>query len=73
MELRLAGISDIAPANELLSGGFDRGLNDRFAVEAREQTDYHRAAADYDLPSIFCIQEQQIGRASCRERVLWYV
>ena len=59
MELRLAGISDIAPANELLSGGFDRDLNDRFACQPAETADYHRLPTDYDLPSIFCIQEQR--------------
>jgi len=58
-ELRLLGISDISKTNELLSGGFDRDLNRRFAVEPREKADYHRDASVYDLPSIFCIEEQR--------------
>ena len=58
-ELRLAQISDIVRANELLTGGFDDDLNRRFAVSAREATDYHRPPASYDLPSIFSIQEQR--------------
>ncbi|MGH8604065.1 MAG: ISNCY family transposase, partial [Gammaproteobacteria bacterium] len=59
-ELRLLGISDIETANELLDGGgFDQDLNRRFATPARESADYHRAASDYDLPSIFCIEQQR--------------
>ena len=59
-ELRLAGINTIAEANKLLSdGGFDRDLNGRFAVEARETTDYHRDAGLYDLPGIFCIEDER--------------
>lgn len=59
-ELRLQEICDMEATNELLSGhGFDRDLNRRFAVEAREKTDYHRSAAAYDLASIFCIEEER--------------
>ena len=58
-ELRLEGISDINRGNELLCGGFDRNLNSRFAVEAREKADCHRPACVYDLPSVFCIEEQR--------------
>jgi len=59
-ELRLQQISDIDKANELLDGGgFDRDLNSRFAVEPREKADYHRSASAYDLPSIFCIEEER--------------
>ena len=59
-ELRLEGISDIDAANKLLTdGGFDEDLNRRFAVEPREEADYHRSASVYDLPSIFCIEEER--------------
>ena len=59
-ELRLAGISDITRANELLSdGGFDRDLNSRFSVEPSEKADYHCAATAYDLPSVFCIEQER--------------
>ncbi len=58
-EMRLEQISDVDKANELLQGGFDGDLNRRFAVEPREKADYHREASDYDLPSIFCIEEER--------------
>lgn len=59
-ELRLAGISDIALANELLSGGgFDDDLNKRFSCQPREKADYHRPACTYDLPSVFCIEQER--------------
>lgn len=58
-ELRLAGISDIDSANEFLYGGFLKELNSKFAVEAREEEDYHRSAKEYDLASIFCIEEER--------------
>ena len=59
-ELRLEGISDIGMANKLLTeGGFDEDLNRRFAVEPRWCADYHRSASVYDLPSIFCIEEER--------------
>jgi transposase len=57
-ELRLAAISNIAETNRFLDE-FDRDLNLRFAIEAREKADYHRAASIYDLPSVFCIEEQR--------------
>ncbi len=58
-ELRLEQISDIDKANELLQGRFDRDLNTRFAVEPKEKADYHRPASDYDLPGIFCIEQER--------------
>jgi len=59
-ELRLMGISNIIDSNKLLSdGGFDEELNRRFAVEARDKADYHRDARQYDLASIFCIEEER--------------
>ena len=58
-ELRLKGISDIARANELLTGGFDDDLNRRFAIEPQDATDYHRSAAGLDLAGVFCIEHER--------------
>lgn len=58
-ELRLAGICDLASANEFLYGGFLQKLNSKFAVEAREQEDFHRQAVGLDLAAIFCIEEER--------------
>jgi hypothetical protein len=58
-ELRLAGISDLASTNEFLYGGFLASLNAKFAVEAREQADYHRQAGALDLRAIFCIEQER--------------
>lgn len=58
-ELRLAGISDIDSANEFLYGGFLEQLNSRFAVEAKEEEDFHRKAVGLELASIFCREEER--------------
>lgn len=58
-EMRLVGISDIASANEFLYGGFLEELNSKFAVEAREEEDFHRKAEGLDLASIFCREEER--------------
>lgn len=59
-ELRLLGINDITGSNELLErGGFDQELNNKFAIAARNNADYHRDSHHYDLKSIFCIEEQR--------------
>ena len=58
-ELRLKQISGLTEANELLQGGFDQDLNRRFAIEPREKADYHRDASVYDLPGVFCIEEER--------------
>jgi len=58
-ELRLAAISDIASANEFLYRAFLEEINDKFAVEPREEEDYHRKAEGLDLASIFCIEERR--------------
>lgn len=58
-ELRLKGISDIAQANELLTGGFDDDLNRRFAIPPGETTDYHRSAETVDLSAVFCIEHER--------------
>lgn len=58
-ELRLAGISDIPSANEFLYGGYLEKHNDKFAVEPREEQDYHRSKDGVDLSAIFCLEEER--------------
>jgi transposase len=59
-ELRLEGISDLGAGNKLLSGGFVDELNEKFAVVARETSDFHRSAKGRDLKSILCIEEDRV-------------
>lgn len=58
-ELRLAKISDIASANEFLYAGFLEQLNSKFAVEAKQEEDFHRSADGIDLADIFCQEEER--------------
>ena len=58
-EMRLGGINDLASANEFLYSGFLEQLNAKFAVEAREQEDFHRSAKGHDLGAIFCREEER--------------
>ena len=58
-ELRLAEISTIAAGNELLHTGYCAQLNEKFAVAARAEVDFHRSAKGYELASIFCIEEER--------------
>ena len=59
-ELRLKGINEFVPANKLLyRAEFQDKLNRKFSVAPRDPVDYHRSAKGYDLPSIFCIQQQR--------------
>lgn len=58
-ELRLAGIDTIEAANEFLVPGYCQQLNQKFAVAPRSAVDYHRSAKGYDLPSIFCLEEER--------------
>jgi len=59
-ELRLKGINRFEAANKLLyQAEFQDKLNRKFAVAPRDPVDYHRSAKGYDLPSIFCIQQQR--------------
>lgn len=59
-ELRLKGINEFVPANKLLyQAKFQDKLNRKFSVAPRDPVDYHRSAKGYDLPSIFCIQQQR--------------
>ena len=56
-ELRLAGIRDIASANEFLPSYAD-SLNKRFAVEPLNSSDFHvPVSGDVALASVFCLEE----------------
>jgi len=56
-ELRLADISDIEAANQLLPG-FAEKLNIKFAKEPRIPADYHKPIPEgLDLRSVFCLEE----------------
>lgn len=58
-ELWLAGISDIASANEFLYGHFLEKFNQQFAKLAREDEDYHWSAKEVDLAAVFCLEEER--------------
>jgi len=58
-ELRLAGISDIAAANEFLYGQFLEKFNQQFAKQAHEDEDYHWSAQGIDLAAVFCLEEER--------------
>ena len=62
-ELRLAGISTIAEANEFMATTYTAQMNEKFAVTARAAADYHRSAAGYDLAAIFCVEEERTATA----------
>jgi len=56
-ELTLHNIDTIEGANELLRGGFDEGLNRKFARQPRSEKDYHRPVPpEMDLAEIFCFE-----------------
>ena len=58
-ELRLAGIDNIADANEFLEGWLP-SINDRFRVVPADAADAHRPVPDgLDLRSVFCRHEQR--------------
>jgi hypothetical protein len=58
-ELRLAGLSTIAAANDLLASRYSAQINEKFAVTARAKANYHRSAKGYELANIFCIEEER--------------
>lgn len=59
-ELRLAGISSIAEADNLLKDSFLGDLNKRFAREPKSDVDLHRPVPEgVDLRRIFCFEEER--------------
>lgn len=57
-ELKLRGILEIDPANQLLREGFEAHLNRKFAVPPAEEQDAHRPLSkEINLSDIFCFEE----------------
>lgn len=72
-ELRLAGIRDIASANEFLPAYVDT-LNKKFAIEPLNSSDFHvPVPGDADLASVFCLEETRTVAndwvVSCKSRL----
>lgn len=55
-ELRLAGISDLARANEFLERVYLPRINEKFAQQPADPADAHRDVQDFDLAAIFSVQ-----------------
>ncbi len=53
-ELKLRNIDTIEGANQLLSGGFINGLNEKFAKAAQSDADAHVPLYGHDLDQILC-------------------
>jgi hypothetical protein len=58
-ELRLAGISDLASANEFLEKKFLPSLNAKFRVQPRSEVDVHRRC-DLRLQEVLCWEETRV-------------
>lgn len=60
-ELALRGVVTVEGANELLAEGFMDKLNDKFAVPAGSEVDYHRSVPpDINLAQVFCFEESRV-------------
>jgi transposase len=60
-ELKLRGVTTIEGANELLAEGFTDKLNEKFAVPAKVEEDYHRRVpSELDLAHVFCFEENRV-------------
>jgi transposase len=65
-ELRLAGINDLATANDFLEEYDQRVTNQRFAIAPACDLDAHRPLDGHDLSAILSLQEQRtITRDHC--------
>ena len=59
-ELKLAQVTTVAGANEFLSSGYQGRMNDKFAVEARSDKDYHRPKPKgLNLAHVFCFEQER--------------
>ncbi len=59
-ELKLRGVTTIEGANEVLADGFMDKLNEKFAVPAASEVDYHRPVPPgMNLAHIFCFEESR--------------
>jgi len=60
-ELALRRVVSVEGANELLAEGFMDKLNDKFAVPAGSEVDYHRPVPpDINLANVFCFEESRV-------------
>ena len=65
-ELALAGVRDMASANDYLRERFWPDYNRRFAVPAREDGDAFVPLGDVDLDDILCVKEERVvGNDNC--------
>lgn len=59
-ELRLREVKTIEGANEVLADGFTEKLNEKFAVRAVSEADYHRLVPAGVTPAhVFCLEENR--------------
>lgn len=68
-KMRLKKFSTYEEANAFLRDEYLPQHNSKYAVEAREQADYHRSAKGLDLNQIFCLEE---GRKAGQDWVVRY-
>lgn len=59
-EMRLRGISTIEAANQFAQKEFLEHHNMKFAIQAKEPQNAHKAAVGYNLNNIFCLKEKRI-------------
>jgi transposase len=63
-KMRLEKISNYEAANEFLANGYLDQHNGKYAVAAREKSDYHlRVPPRLDLEQVFCLEEERIVSA----------
>jgi hypothetical protein len=59
-ELQLRGVTAIEGANKVLSSGYETRMNNKFAVLARSDKDYHRPVPKgLKLAHVFCFEEDR--------------
>jgi transposase len=60
-ELKLRGITTVEGANELLASGYDDKINEKFAVQAKnEQDSHHPVPKGMKLAEVFCFEESRV-------------
>jgi hypothetical protein len=58
-EFRLRQIASVEQGNGLLKEEFIKQLNERFARQAKQASDYHRSLEGYDLKAIFSLEQER--------------
>lgn len=74
-EIRLHGVSTVPAVNELLhAGGFDEGLNERFAVAAMDPVDVHRPLVGVQLGHVLVFEQVRTvaNDWTVRHQNCWY-